>query len=273
MPRKRLPQLVGCPFRRGVSGHGEMQDPAAVVSQHQEYVQHLKPNGWHREEVDRYHTFDVILQERPPGLRRWLAASRHIFANAGFADVDAEFEEFAVDARRSPKRVLAAHSPNQLSNLFGHRWTPGLTTTNLPRPEQPKPLAVPADHRFRFDDDKGGPPVLPKLAQLRPEKSIRSGLGSFHGPLQHTKLVPQGEDLELKDRSRTEHRQNRREQCGDHEGRGESPKEGQLPIDQPNRIFREPQISSPHAGHLKSSAAAVYFCNCYNTNGWEPEQF
>src|SRR6516164_11107825 len=117
-----------------------MQYPAAVVSQHQEYVQHLKPNGWHREEVDRYHTFDVILQERPPGLRRWLAASRHIFANAGFADVDAEFEEFAVDARRSPKRVLAAHSPNQLSNLFGHRWTPGLTTTNLPRPEQPKPL-------------------------------------------------------------------------------------------------------------------------------------
>ena len=116
-----------------------------------------------------------------------------------------------------------------------------MTTTNLPRPQQPKPLAVPADHRFRFDDDKGGPPVLPKLAQLRPEKSIRSGLGSFHGPLQHTKLVPQGEDLELKDRSRTEHRQNRREQCGDHEGRGESPKEGQLPIDQPNRIFRQPQ--------------------------------
>ena len=116
------------------------------------------------------------------------------------------------------------------------------TTTNLPRPEQPKPLAVPADHRLRFDDDKGGPPVLPKLAQLRPEKSIRSGQrGSFHGPLQHTKLVPQGEDLELKDRSRTEHRQNRREHCGDHEGRGESPKEGQLPIYQPNRIFREPQ--------------------------------
>src|SRR6516225_4884659 len=75
MPRKRLPQLLRGPFRGGVSGHGEMQYPAAVVSQHQEYVQHLKPNGWHREEVDRYHILDVILQERPPGLRRWLAAS------------------------------------------------------------------------------------------------------------------------------------------------------------------------------------------------------
>ena len=145
--------------------------------------------------------------------------------------------------RRKPLRCQpTTHLPNQFSNFHRYGRTPRLAVTNLPRPEQPKPLAVPADHRLRFDDDKGGPPVLPKLAQLRPEKSISSGqLGSFHGPLQHTKLVPQGEDLELKDRSRTEHRQNRREQCGDHEGRGESPKEGQLPISQPNRIFREPQ--------------------------------
>ena len=45
-----------------------MMQPATVVRQDQEYVQYLKANGRHREEVDRYHGLDVILQERPPGL-------------------------------------------------------------------------------------------------------------------------------------------------------------------------------------------------------------
>jgi len=71
------------------------------VSQDQEYVQQLKANGRHREEVDRYHRLEVILQEGPPGLRRWLAASHHILADAGLADVDAQLKQFPVDARRA----------------------------------------------------------------------------------------------------------------------------------------------------------------------------
>jgi hypothetical protein len=35
------------------------------------------------------------------------------FAHAGLADIDAEFEQFAVDAGRAPERILAAHLPNQ----------------------------------------------------------------------------------------------------------------------------------------------------------------
>jgi hypothetical protein len=62
----------------------------------------------------------VILQEGPPGLRRRLAASHHIFAHAGFADVDAEFEEFSVDARRFPKGVVAAHLADQFASLDGY---------------------------------------------------------------------------------------------------------------------------------------------------------
>jgi hypothetical protein len=58
-----------------------MQNPAAIVSQDQEYVQHLKTNGRHREEVDRYHSLQVILQECAPALRRRLAASHHVLAD------------------------------------------------------------------------------------------------------------------------------------------------------------------------------------------------
>jgi hypothetical protein len=84
-------------------GHVEMHDPPSVVSQNQEYVQDLKPDRRHGKEVDRNHGLDVVLKERPPGLRRWLAVAYDVLAHAGLTDVDAKFQQFAVDAGRAPK--------------------------------------------------------------------------------------------------------------------------------------------------------------------------
>ena len=47
----------------------------------------------------------------------------HVFAHARLAGVNAEFEEF-VDARRPPKRVLAAHLPDQPPDIHRHRGRP-----------------------------------------------------------------------------------------------------------------------------------------------------
>ena len=38
VPRERIAELLASPFRGGMSGNTEMEDPAAVMSQHQEYV-------------------------------------------------------------------------------------------------------------------------------------------------------------------------------------------------------------------------------------------
>jgi hypothetical protein len=35
-----------------VSGYGKVENPAAVVSQHQKDIQHLESDGRHRKEVD-----------------------------------------------------------------------------------------------------------------------------------------------------------------------------------------------------------------------------
>jgi hypothetical protein len=86
----------------------------------------------------------VVFQERPPCLRRRVPTAYHVFADAGLAHIDAEFEQFAVDAGR-PERILAARLTNQLPNLFRHRWAPGLAMTDFPRPELPEALAVPAN--------------------------------------------------------------------------------------------------------------------------------
>src|SRR5215469_10118371 len=119
-------KLLRGPFCGRVSGHAEMQDSATVVSQHQEYVGYLKANGRHREEVDGHHGPDMILKGGSPGLRRLLPPTCHVLAHARFPDVDAQFEQFTMDTRRTPEWILAAHPANQLPNLFGHRWSSGL---------------------------------------------------------------------------------------------------------------------------------------------------
>ena len=44
-------------------------------------------------------------------------AINHALGDARLRDVKPEFEEFAVDARRAPKRVLDAHLPNQRTQI------------------------------------------------------------------------------------------------------------------------------------------------------------
>src|SRR5215831_6296615 len=151
----------------------EMDDASTVVSQNQEHVKHLKSNGRHSQEVNRDHALDVILQEGLPGLRGWIAPAYEILAHAGFVDVDAQLEQFPMDARRTPERIVAAHPANQLPNLFRHRWTPGLATANFPGPEQPKALAMPANDAFRLDNHQEGSPIAPSLRITRPTGADR----------------------------------------------------------------------------------------------------
>src|SRR5260370_42541471 len=109
-----------------------------------------------------------MLREGPPRLRRRLPTAYDVLAHAGLADIDAEFEQFAGDAGRAPKRILAAHLANQLADFFRHRWAPWLAMTDFPRPEQPEALAVPANDGFQLFDHQGRLPLDPNLAQPRP---------------------------------------------------------------------------------------------------------
>jgi hypothetical protein len=71
------------------------------VCQHQKHIQDLEPDGRYDEEVDRHHGHQVIVEEGSPGLGWWFSPPDHVLANAGLTDVDAEFEQFAMDPRRS----------------------------------------------------------------------------------------------------------------------------------------------------------------------------
>src|SRR4051794_34781804 len=68
----------------------------------------------------------------------WLPIPDQVLANARLADVDAELEQLAVDAWRSPTRILSAHVADEVTDLAWDSRSPGFAVSNLPRPEQPK---------------------------------------------------------------------------------------------------------------------------------------
>src|ERR1700681_340796 len=94
----------------------------------------------------------LYLEEGPPALRRRLPLAYDVFAHAGLADVDAEFEQFAMDAGRAPERILAAHFADQFPHVFRDRRSAQLAATDFPCPEQPEALAVPGNNGLRLDD-------------------------------------------------------------------------------------------------------------------------
>ena len=141
----------------------------------------------------------MILQKRSPRLRRWLAASRHVLAHTGFADVDTKLEEFSMDARRSPKRVVAAHLANQLASFDRHAGAAATPMTGFPCPKQAESGSVPSDDRLRFDNDQGRAPAPPSGCQTCPEEPVRSGqLRPLDRALEHIELVAQSKHLHLK---------------------------------------------------------------------------
>src|SRR4051812_15702352 len=96
----------------------------------------------------------------------------HVPRYRGFRDLDAQFQQLAVNAGCTPTRVVLAHHPNQISNLlrlFGPTW---LATANLPRPKQTEALPVPSNNGLGFDDHQSGFPLAPEAPETHPEDSI-----------------------------------------------------------------------------------------------------
>src|SRR5207237_525345 len=49
--------------------------------------------------------------------------AHHVFVDAALRDADAEFEQFAVDARSTPAGILPAHLEDQISDLTSREMT------------------------------------------------------------------------------------------------------------------------------------------------------
>ena len=113
-------------------------------------------------------------------MRRWPPSLHHVFCRCGLPDIDAELEQFAVDPRRSPKRVRYAHLANELANFSVGAW-PTTARLRLPAPIGSKPSAMPTDQRLGLEDfqrvqNSGSQAVEPgKTRRSRLLKATRFG--------------------------------------------------------------------------------------------------
>jgi hypothetical protein len=59
----------------------------------------------------------VIAKEGLPGLGRFSLPPLHVFGDSRLGDIEAQLEQLAMDARRTPKWVHPAHLANEGAQL------------------------------------------------------------------------------------------------------------------------------------------------------------
>jgi len=207
----------------------------------------LATKNHNRKEVHRNDGLHVIFKEGPPSLRWRFAVADHVIAHARFAEGNATLEQFAVNPRCAPERVLAAHRAYQGSEVHWDRWSSRVSPSNFACPEQAKALAMPADHRRRLH--RGGTrwPILPDRRQPGPQESISGGqIRPLHRSLRNTELMTKGQNLKLtKRRAIATGSQESRRQRHQRRRTRESKEERQPQIYQQLRNSREPLWCAP----------------------------
>src|ERR1700693_4660834 len=109
--------LLRKPGCRGMLRNIESHNPSATVSQDDHNVDQSKRGRHGNEHVDCGDAECFVAQEATPGRRRRPSSSHHVLRDCGLADLNAEPQQLAVDARRTPQRVGAVHLSDQITNV------------------------------------------------------------------------------------------------------------------------------------------------------------
>src|SRR5215469_15251145 len=110
----------------GISRHIEMQDLTPVVADEEKAVQNAKRERWDGEKVHRRNGVAMVSEERQPLLDGiWISRglpdpSRDTL----FREIETQLEQFAVNAWRSPGRILGNHLKDQGANLLADTLPP-----------------------------------------------------------------------------------------------------------------------------------------------------
>ena len=115
----------------------------------------------------------MVADEGAPGLtttaRRPCAP--HVLLDRTFADADAELQEFAADALRTPERIVCGHRLDERDDF--RRESLRLTTgSGLSSPDDLEEVSMPAQQRLGIDDVQSVPPSAAQPGQDEQEQAI-----------------------------------------------------------------------------------------------------
>lgn len=190
---KRFPQLLDDPLARGVFGDVEVQNASAFVADDEEAIEYAERDRRNRKEIHRGDGFLVVTKKGKPALARPRIPRRsfHPAGDGSFGNIEAEHEEFTVDAGSAPGWVLGDHLEDKISN-FSRYWrsSGGFPDFRNQLPVPAESSAMPPDHGFGCDNQECLLPSRPALGSEQPEEPVeeiepRAWMSAF----QHRKLL------------------------------------------------------------------------------------
>jgi hypothetical protein len=156
----------------------EVQDAATVMADEEEAVEHVEGESWDGEEVHGGDSFAMIAKKRQPALGGFWAPgySPHPARDGRLRHLEAEHEEFAVDARCTPSWILRDHLEDQVAHLFGDSPTAADSFSHFAEhgPIQFEPSLMPPNHRLGEDQKERLSQSVQKL-RATTQKSLSNG--------------------------------------------------------------------------------------------------
>jgi hypothetical protein len=116
-------------------------------------IKQLEADGRHDKQIDSGDVRSVIAEKGLPALRRRPASSHDILGDGRLGDLDAELEQFAVNTRRTPQRVLPTDPSDETLGVRQYGRSAS-QSPRLPAPEQAKANSVPAQQGLWLEDDR-----------------------------------------------------------------------------------------------------------------------
>jgi hypothetical protein len=189
--------LLSGPAGGRMLGDIEMDDSSAMMSERDENEEYAEPGGGNREEIEGDEILDMVGEKGPPRLGGRYAPLRHQPGHGALREVEAELEQFGMDARRTPEGIRRGHAPDQSLDLrVDGRATSGRAAREL-GPVLAKASPLPPQDGVGSDDHEGLLPPGPDSGQPDPEKAITSAeRRPGHRSFVHGELLTQGQILE-----------------------------------------------------------------------------
>jgi hypothetical protein len=174
-------------------GDVEVQNAPTIMADDKEAVEHAERRRRNGKEIHGGNGFPVITKKGKPTLSRLTVprCSFHPAGNGSLGNIKTQHEQFAVDARRTPSRILGDHAEDQIPNLLGGRSAASLLRDpgNQP-PIQKEPGSMPAHDRFWGDDEERLLPTGLDSLGNDPEEPVEAAQGwPRMAPLQNRKLL------------------------------------------------------------------------------------
>src|SRR5437667_9454611 len=116
-PRECFGDLACDPVRGRMGCDVDPDEVSAGQPNDDKGIEQVEANARNNEQVHGGDVRRVITQEGAPALGRRSTSLDHVLRDARLSDLEAELEQLAMDARRSPQRIVNAHPPDQRAQI------------------------------------------------------------------------------------------------------------------------------------------------------------